>query len=137
MAVVSEISEPDAGSLYEQVGGDAGVRRLVDAFYDIMDMDEDLVILRGLHGPTLDSARDKLYWFLCGWMGGPDLYVQRFGHPRLRARHLPFPIDSTARDQWVICMGRAMIQAEVPEHLHDRLLNAFFGVADWMRNREG
>ena len=137
MATVSTISEPDEGSLYDQVGGDEGVRRLVDAFYDIMDVDADLAVLRGLHGDSLDSARDKLYWFLSGWMGGPDLYVQQFGHPRLRARHLPFAIDSTARDQWVICMGRAMQQVALPEPLSDRLLHAFYGVADWMRNREG
>ena len=122
---------------YEQLGGDAGVRALVDAFYDRMDLEEAFAGIRRLHPPSLDGSRDKLHWFLSGWLGGPQLYVERLGHPRLRARHLPFPIATTERDAWLACMRMAMHDAAVPAALAEALMNALFGTADWMRNREG
>ncbi|HET8694755.1 MAG TPA: group II truncated hemoglobin, partial [Aquabacterium sp.] len=95
-------------SAYQWLGGDAQVRALVDRFYDLMDLEPRYQALRAAHGPTLDTARDKLYWFLSGWLGGPNLYIEKFGHPRLRARHLPFSIGIAERDQWVACMAQAM-----------------------------
>ena len=92
---------------------------------------------RQVHGPTLDNARDKLFWFLCGWLGGPQHYVERFGHPRLRARHLPFAIGIRERDQWLACMRQAMEEQGVESALADRLAEAFFNTADWMRNKGG
>ena len=89
------------------------MRALVDRFYDLMDLEPDFAGLRALHPTTLDGSRDKFAWFLTGWLGGPDLYVERFGHPRLRARHLPYPIGVDVRDQWLTCMGLAM--AEIGE----------------------
>ena len=134
-------SEPAAGgaaaTAFEAIGGEARVRLLVDRFYDLMAIDERFAGIRALHPPMLDASRDKLFWFLCGWMGGPDHYVARFGHPRLRARHLPFPIASAERDQWLLCMAEAMADLEVPQPLFDRLLESFSGTADWMRNRAG
>ena len=91
--------------------------------------------VRALHPPSLDGSRDKLHWFLCGWMGGPQHYVERFGHPMLRARHLPFAIGIRERDQWVACMQQAMHEQAVDETLAQRLAQSFFGTADWMRNR--
>ena len=79
---------------YALLGGDTGVRALVDAFYDRMDLDEAYAGIRALHPPSLDGSRDKLYWYLSGWLGGPSLYIERFGHPRLRARHLPYAIGA-------------------------------------------
>jgi hemoglobin len=122
---------------FEQLGGEPGVRALVDHFYDLMDLEPGLGRLREVHGSSLDSARDKLFWFLCGWLGGPDLYIQRFGHPRLRARHLPFAIGVEERDQWLACMYQAMEDRGVPEPLKSRLQRSFFDTADWMRNRPG
>ncbi len=122
---------------YEILGGDAGVRALVDAFYDRMDLEEAFAGIRRLHPPSLDGSRDKLYWFLSGWTGGPALYVERFGHPRLRARHLPFPIASAERDAWIACMRMALDDVRAPAPLAQALLDAFFGTADWMRNRDG
>ncbi|MEQ4618782.1 MAG: group II truncated hemoglobin [Corticimicrobacter sp.] len=125
------------GSLFDEMGGEAGIRALVDRFYDLMDLESDLQALRATHGPSLDQARDRLFWFLCGYTGGPNHYIERFGHPRLRARHLPFSIGRAERDQWVVCMGRAMQEQGFPEPLMDRMLESFYGIADWMRNREG
>ena len=120
---------------YELAGGDAGVRALVDAFYDRMDLEEAFAGIRRLHPPSLDGSRDKLYWYLSGWLGGPSMYVERFGHPRLRARHLPFPIAESERDQWLACMRLAMGAVQMRDDLAEALMKAFFGTADWMRNK--
>ena len=120
---------------YARLGGAGAVRALVDHFYDLMDLEPAYADLRRVHGSDLASARDKLAWFLSGWLGGPDAYIERFGHPRLRARHLPFSIGVVERDQWLACMNQAMVEQSVDEDLRVRLLQAFFQTADWMRNR--
>ena len=130
-------ARPDGPTAFELLGGEARVRALVDRFYDRMDSDARFAELRALHANSLAGSRDRLHWFLCGWLGGPQLYVERRGHPRLRARHLPFAIDTRARDQWLVCMLQAMVDVDVPEPLRDRLLAAFYDTADWMRNRAG
>jgi hemoglobin len=120
---------------YVLLGGDTGVRALVDRFYDLMDLEPGYQPLRALHPPTLDGSRDKLYWFLSGWLGGPGLYEERHGHPRLRARHLPYPIGIVERDQWLACMGQAMKDRAIDPVLTERLGESLFKTADWMRNR--
>jgi hemoglobin len=102
---------------FDLFGGESGVRKLVDAFYDRMDFEADFATIRALHPTTLEGSRDKLFWFLCGWLGGPNNYVERFGHPRLRARHLPFSIGAIERDQWMACMGQALADCETPPEL--------------------
>ena len=126
---------PQPAPAYEWLGGDARVRALVDRFYDLMDLEPGYAELRAAHGPSLVDARDKLYWFLSGWLGGPDHYIERFGHPRLRARHLPFSIGIKERDQWLACMMQAMNELAVDPDLAARLHQAFFQTADWMRNK--
>ncbi len=127
---------PPAGPTpFELVGGEARVRELVDRFYDLMDLEPSYTALRAVHGPSLDDARDKLFWFLCGWLGGPQHYIERFGHPRLRARHMPFAIGIRERNEWVVCMHQAMEEIGLPTELIDRLDQSFLGTADWMRNR--
>jgi hemoglobin len=128
-------NEPQAGSAFELLGGETQVRQLVDRFYDLMDLEPQFSGIRKLHPASLDGSRDKLFWFLCGWLGGPNHYIERFGHPRLRARHLPFAIGIRERDQWMACMNQAMTELEIDAALRQRLLEAFFGTADWMRNR--
>ena len=100
---------------YDLAGGEPQVRKLVDRFYDLMDEDPDYFGIRKLHPETLDGSREKLYKFLMGWLGGPPLYEQEFGHPRLRARHLPYAIASSERDQWMACMIRAMADVGLEE----------------------
>jgi hemoglobin len=137
---MTTIQEPSAGGSdmtpYQAIGGDAKVRALVDRFYDLMDLDDRYHELRAVHPATLDSARDKLYWFLSGWLGGPSLYIDKFGHPRLRARHLPFRITSVERDQWMACMVQAMHDQTLDQGLIEALTKALYGTADWMRNTE-
>jgi len=136
--VVAADSErpPDPASPYVRIGGAQAVRALVERFYDLMDLEPDYVGLRRVHGSDLTSARDKLASFLSGWLGGPDLYIERFGHPRLRARHLPFSIGVVERDQWLACMNQAMREQGIAEDLRVRLLQAFFQTADWLVNRD-
>ena len=122
---------------YEAIGGEAVVGRLTDRFYALMDTAPQFAGIRAMHPGDLQDSRDKLFMFLSGWLGGPDLFVQRFGHPRLRARHLPFAIGSAERDQWVACMALAMEEVGIDAGLRQRLLESFFNTADFMRNREG
>lgn len=127
----------DTPTAFDALGGESAVRALVDRFYDLMDLEADYAGIRALHPPELDTSRDKLFWFLCGWLGGPSHYIERFGHPRLRARHLPFSIGISERDQWLACMAQAMRELDIDPALSDRLAEAFHGTADWMRNRSG
>lgn len=135
-------SDTNAAAAHRQtpfaaIGGEDVVRALVDRFYDLMELEPAYAELRATHGNTLDEARTKLFWFLCGWLGGPDYYVERFGHPRLRMRHMPFSIGIAERNQWVACMDQAMRECQVDETLRTRLRDSFMQVADFMRNREG
>lgn len=132
-----EPARTQPATAFELFGGQERLRELVDRFYDLMAMDERFAGIRAMHPVVLDDSRDKLFWFLCGWMGGPDHYVERFGHPRLRARHLPFPIGIRERDEWLSCMGQAMTDLGIGDSLSGRLLESFAGTADWMRNRAG
>jgi hemoglobin len=129
--------QEDTPTLFDIIGGEARLRELVDRFYDLMDLEPQFAALRAMHPPSLDGSRDKLFWFLSGWSGGPNQYIERFGHPRLRARHLPFSIASNERDQWLRCMALAMHELDMPQALQERLIDSFFQTADWMRNREG
>jgi hemoglobin len=127
--------DPQQQSAFELIGGDAKLREMVDRFYDLMDLEPEFAGIRALHPASLDGSRDKLYWFLSGWTGGPSLYIERFGHPRLRAWHLPYAIASSERDQWLRCMAWAMQDVGIDEALRERLMHSFYQTADWMRNK--
>ena len=130
-------STPDAVTPYEWMGGESAVLALTERFYDLMDLEPAYAALRSVHGPDLTDARQKLFWFLCGWLGGPSHYTERFGHPRLRMRHMPFAIGVLERDQWLTCMDQAMQETQVDPLLRERLKASFFQTADWMRNIGG
>ena len=120
---------------YELLGGDAKLREMVERFYHLMDTEPALAGIRKLHPPSLETSIDKLYTFLSGWLGGPQLYVEKYGPPMLRARHLPFPIGAEERDQWMAGMSVAMEQVGIEPELREALENAFYRTADWMRNK--
>jgi hemoglobin len=122
---------------YQLLGGEAGIRALVRRFYALMDTLPEAYAIRKLHPTSLAGSEDKLFMYLSGWLSGPQLYVERFGHPRLRARHLPFPIDGNARDQWLLCMRLAMADQIADEKLRAGLDKALADLADHMRNRFG
>ena len=124
-----------SATAYSLIGGAESIRQLVDRFYDLMELESAYAVIRQLHPADLSTSRDKLYMFLTGWMGGPDLYQEKYGHPKLRARHLPFPIGSIERNQWLDCMQRAMDEVAIDGPLKERLHESFFATADWMRNK--
>lgn len=136
--MTADIQEPAPfATPFEWMGGEVKVRALVDRFYDLMDIEPGYAELRAAHGNTLEDARQKLFWFLCGWLGGPQHYTEQFGHPRLRMRHMPFSIGVQERDQWLACMDQAMGETGVDAVLRARLKTSFFQTADWMRNQPG
>ncbi len=120
---------------YERIGGTEKVHALVRRFYQIMDELPETHGIRKLHPSSLHGSEEKLFEFLSGWMGGPQLYVEKHGHPMLRARHLPFPIGDAERDQWLLCMKQALQDVVEDETLRAELTTAFTKVADHMRNR--
>jgi len=134
MAAMTDTTAP-AKTLYETIGGAPVLRQMVDRFYDLMELEAEFSGIRAMHPPATDGSRDKLYFFLTGWMGGPDLYIEKFGHPRLRARHLPYAIGTSERDQWLRAMAWAMEDTGIEESLRVRLMESFYQTADWMRNK--
>jgi len=125
----------DTRSHYERIGGEQKVRQLVQRFYQLMDELPESYGIRKLHPADLKTSEDKLFMFLSGWMGGPQLFIEKFGHPRLRQRHLPFAIGDAERDQWMLCMTQALQEAVEDEALCCELLEALCKVADFMRNQ--
>ncbi len=128
-------AQAQRAAAFEALGGEPLVEALVERFYDLMELDPAYAALRAVHGPDLTQARQKLSWFLCGWLGGPQHYTERFGHPRLRMRHMPYTIGILERDQWLACMDQAMAEVGMAEAVRLRLRDSFFQTADWMRNR--
>lgn len=127
--------KPKFETPFAWIGGEDRVLALTERFYDLMDLEPVYAQLRAAHGSDLGNARQRLFWFLCGWLGGPQYYTERLGHPRLRARHMPFAIGITERDQWLACMDQAMGETGVDVALRKRLNESFFQTADWMRNQ--
>lgn len=129
------MTAPGSPLPYELIGGDAAVRALVDRFYDLMDSAPEANEVRDLHATSLKVSREKLYMYLTGWLGGPQLYTDRYGHPMLRARHLPFAIAERERDQWLWCMEQAIAEHRMPDELKEFLRSKLRPLADRMRNR--
>ena len=136
------MSQPTASipqSLSDLLGGEPEatyqIRAIVEAFYDVMDSDEKAKPIRQMHPEDLTSSREKLFMFLSGWTGGPQLYIERYGHPFLRRRHLPFKIGEEERDQWIYCMTKGMLNLKMEEEKIKTLLNALYPIADFMRNQ--
>jgi hemoglobin len=119
---------------FDAIGGQSKIDELVTRFYDLMESLPEAAAIRALH-EDMPRAREKLRLFLTGWMGGPQLYVEKYGHPRLRARHLPFPIGPSERDQWMLCMTRALEDVIPDEAPRQALLRAFGPLATHMINR--
>jgi hemoglobin len=124
----------DQPSAYSQLGGEEVLRKLTRRFYEIMDTVEDFKELRDMHPGSLQGSEEKLFMFLSGWLGGPNLFMEKYGHPRLRARHMPFQIGKRDRDQWILCMVQAFADLKISEPLRSELLHSLLKLADHMRN---
>ena len=122
-------------SLYELLGGETGLRSLVNRFYDLVDSSPEAQNIRRLHAKSLNQSREKLFMFLSGWSGGPQLYIQQFGHPRLRTRHMPFSIGTVERDEWLWCMNKALDESGLDPRVVEYLKGHFAQAADFLRNQ--
>lgn len=123
-------------SPFESLGGEAGVRKLVDRFYDLMDSRPQAGTIRKMHPESLDGSRQKLFEFLCGFLGGPPLYMEKHGHPRLRMRHGSFSIDAAARDSWLECMHQALDEQVDDKIMLMQLKSSFYKTAHHLINTE-
>ncbi len=126
----------DKISLYDSIGGEERLKFLVEHFYDLMDMAPETEKIRALHPKSLKLSREKLFMFLSGIFGGPDLYQKKYGHPRLRQKHLPFPIGINERDQWLWCMKNAVEGCGFSAELSNNLMDYFSKTANHMINKE-
>ncbi len=131
--MTSDAAEP---SHFDLMGGEPGIRALVDRFYDLMDTAPEAMHVRALHATSLKSSREKLCLYLMGWTGGPPTYVERYGHPRLRQRHMPFAIGTRERDEWLWCMQRALDARDLPASFRQALWLRLMQLADFMRNQD-
>lgn len=130
------MSNVQALTPYEALGGEAGLHRLVDRFYALMDELPEAYAARRIHPESLAGANQSLFEFLSGWFGGPNLYIQKKGHPRLRMRHLPYTIGPQERDEWMLCMRLAIEEQVQDEAFRAWLLDTFGQMADHMINTD-
>lgn len=120
---------------YELIGKEAAILNLVERFYFFMDTLPEASGIRAMHAADLSNAHDKLFKFLSGWLGGPDLFIQEYGHPRLRQRHFPFAINANARDQWMLCMNKALNEIATDANFRENLSQALLQLATHMINQ--
>lgn len=129
------VAAPVANPHYRQIGGAAALQRLVDRFYELMDQRPEAGAIRAMHPADLAQSKQRLFMFLSGWMGGPPLYAERHGPPRLRRDHMAFAIDAAARDAWMACMTQALTEQVEDQALRAQLIAAFFKTADFLCNQ--
>lgn len=120
---------------YDVIGGEQALRSLVDRFYFYMDILPEAQGIRAMHQANLATAKDKLFKFFSGWLGGPNLFMEEFGHPMLRARHFPFAIGEAERDQWMLCMNKALDEMTMDPRLKTNLQAALQHLATHMINQ--
>lgn len=124
-------------TLYERMDGAKGVQKMVEGFYHTMHELEGAQRLKELHQANLEETKEKLIMYFTGRFGGPPHYVDRFGHPRLRARHKHVPIGALERDQWLLCMEKSLQSMELDQELYRDIMEKISPMADHMRNVEG
>ncbi|MGV8891629.1 MAG: group II truncated hemoglobin [Burkholderiaceae bacterium] len=123
-------------SFYARLGGEAGIRALVARFYTLMDELPEAYAVRRIHPESLKGSAESLFEFLSGWFGGPSLYIQKNGHPRLRMRHAPYAVGPVERDEWMLCMSQALTEQVADQGLRSGLIAIFAQMGDHMVNTE-
>lgn len=129
-------ASPIDATPYALLGGETAVRHLVNRFYALIDIRPEAQGIRRLHPQDLAGSEEKLFMFLSGWLGGPQLFIEKYGHPRLRQRHLPFAIGTDEASQWMDCMRQALAETTTNEALRAQLGIALTELALHMRNRQ-
>lgn len=121
---------------YELLGGEAGVHRLVQRFYALMDELPEAYGVRQMHPESLEGSATSLFEFLSGWFGGPSLYIAKKGHPRLRMRHAPYAVGTAVRDEWMLCMTQALNEQVDDPTFRASLIDTFAQMASHMINTD-
>ena len=124
-------------SMFERIGGAVSIDRLVESFYRRMDTLPEAKTIRAMHAADLGQVKSVLKRYLSEWTGGPKLYSPEKGHPRLRQRHMGFPIGNAERDAWLLCMRGALEETVVDDAARQEIDAALTKLADWMRNQAG
>jgi hemoglobin len=119
---------------YELIGGEPAVKKLVHRFYELMEELPEAYAVRQLHPESLAGSEEMLFEYLSGWLGGPNLYIAKKGHPRLRMRHAPYAIGARERDEWMLCMTQALTEQVGDKGFRQALLNQFSELASHMIN---
>jgi hemoglobin len=125
-----------AVTIYDALGGEAGIHRLVNRFYELMDELPEAYAVRQLHPESLTGSAESLFEYLSGWFGGPSLYIAKKGHPRLRMRHAPYKVDLRMRDEWMLCMTQSLTEQVADLSLRESLIERFAQMADHMINTD-
>jgi hemoglobin len=131
-----ELSAAPAASLYSRLGGEVVLRQFVAQLYAFMDDAAEVAPVRKMHSTDLSYAADRLFMFLSGMLGGPPLYMNAFGHPRLRRKHMSFAIGDEERDQWLLCAQHAADRLAIEQTVRDELMAELTRMADHLRNKE-
>ncbi len=131
------MSNPQSVTVYERLGGAAALHRLVNRFYELMDELPEAYTVRKIHPESLAGSAESLFEFLSGWFGGPPLYSNKKGHPRLRMRHAPYAVGPVERDEWMLCMRLALSEQVGDADLRVALIETFHKMADHMVNTDG
>ena len=130
-----QLRDPLQSNAYDRIGGEKVIAALAKQFYLQMQSNPETQALLAIHRSPIAESEQKLFEFLSGWLGGPPLFEQKYGHPALRARHMSFAIDSKMHDQWLLCMKRAIeLEIKLPQH-REAIYQAISTLADNMRNR--
>ena len=120
------------------LGEEQGIKKLVNDFYTQMENDpkarECLLVHELDEGRVTQEAKDKLFYFLSGWLGGPNLFVQKFGHPMMRKRHLHVKITEVEKKQWLYCMQHALDKTKLKKSQKQQMLNSFTALAMRIQN---
>lgn len=130
--------KPQYGELdttFQSAGGEAGIRRLVDSFYEQMDTDPRYRTIRNWHPADLTRSRDKLTLFLCGWMGGPRLYQEKYGSISIPGAHAHLSVGAEEMQMWLDCMADALAQQPYPSSLREYLSEQLAKPADMIRRQ--
>lgn len=129
------MEEPTTISLYEAIGGEEAVRKLVHRFYQLMDTLPEAGHCRAIHPQDLSGSEAKFFDYMTGYLGGPPLYIEKHGHPRLRMRHMPAPIGPDERDEWLLCFRRALEETVPDMKLRALILPPVEKLAYHMQNK--
>jgi hemoglobin len=124
-------------TMYERIGGEETVDRLVESFYRRMDSLADAKAIRAMHGPDLEPTKAVLKQYLGEWLGGPKLYSAERGQPRLRKSHLHVAIGEAERDAWLLCMRGTMDEVIADAEARQEIYLSLEKLADWLRNTAG